>query len=51
MKKSFSSKMAKVVASMLKTTLIVEANSNSTIITFQPKAPNELEKFRKSSHK
>lgn len=44
--KNMSKKSAKVVAKGLKTVLRVESNTTSSVITFQPKVPEGLKKFR-----
>lgn len=38
---------AKGMATVLKTTLKADANSNSCVLVYQPKVPKELEKYRK----
>ena len=45
--KKLNEKAAKTVAKMVKQTLKVEANSNSCLIMYQPKAPKELSRFKK----
>ena len=45
--KRLNEKAAKAVARMAKQTLKVEANSNSCMIMYQPKAPKELSRFKK----
>ena len=40
--------IAKSVASVLKTSLRVEANTTSCILVYQPKAPKELSRFKKN---
>ena len=39
--------MAKGVASALNKVLKVEANTNSCVVVYQPKAPKSLERFKK----
>lgn len=46
-RKNFSKKVAKGVVSTLNTFLKVDANSASCVIAYQPKAPKELNRFRK----
>ena len=45
--KKLSKSIAKGTVSILNTFLKADANSTSCIITYQPKMPKELEKFRK----
>lgn len=45
--KKLSEKSAKAVANVVKQVLKVEANSNSCMIIYQPKAPKELSRFKK----
>lgn len=45
--KKLNEKAAKTVAKMAKQILKVEANTNSCMIVYQPKAPKELSKFKK----
>lgn len=45
--KKLSKGAAKAVANMAKQTLKVEANTNSCLIIYQPKAPKELSRFKK----
>ena len=42
-----SKKIGKGIALVLKIVLEIEANSTSCMVFFQPKAPKNLEKFRK----
>ena len=44
--KSMTKKMAKFVSKGLKYVLRVEANTTSSLMSFQPKAPEDLKKFR-----
>lgn len=45
--KNPSQKIAKTVASILDSVLKTEANSTSCCVIYQPKAPKELERFKK----
>lgn len=45
--KMLNEKAAKTVAKMAKQTLKVEANTNSCLLIYQPKAPKELSRFKK----
>ena len=45
--KKLNEKAAKTIAKMAKQTLKVEANTNSCIVIYQPKAPKELSRFKK----
>ena len=45
--KKQSNNMAKGVASVLNKVLKVEANTNSCVVVYQPKAPKALERFKK----
>ena len=45
--KKLNEKAAKTVARMAKQTLKVEANTNSCLLIYQPKAPKELSRFKK----
>lgn len=45
--KKLNEKAAKTVANVAKQTLKVEANSNSCMVIYQPKAPKELSRFKK----
>lgn len=47
MKNKVSKLVAKGVVSVLNTFLRVDANSASCCIIYQPKAPKELERFRR----
>ena len=47
MKEKKHSKMAKLTALALRKILIAEANSTSSVLLHQPKAPKELAQFRK----
>ena len=47
-KEQVTKTVAKGVAKSLNSMLRVEANSASCVIAYQPKAPKELERFRKS---
>lgn len=42
-----SKTIARGAASVLNSLLHVEANSTSCVVVYQPKAPKELERFRK----
>lgn len=42
-----SNKIAKAVVSVLDSVLKTEANSGSCCVIYQPKAPKELERFKK----
>lgn len=44
--KDVSKEVAKVIVKSLNNVLKVEANTASTFISFQPKAPKELQRFR-----
>lgn len=44
--KNTSKKTANVVAKCLRKVLQVEANTASSFVAYQPKAPTELKKFR-----
>lgn len=44
--KNSSNKIAKIVTKCLEKVLQIEANTASSAIYFQPKAPAELKKFR-----
>lgn len=44
--KNMQKKTAKVVAEGLKKVLWIEANTTSSFMSFQPKAPEDLKKFR-----
>lgn len=46
MRKNINEKAAKAVAQMATKALKVEANTNSCMIIYQPKAPKELARFR-----
>lgn len=46
-KEKFNTKTAKLVAKMATNTLKTEANAASCLVLFQPKAPKELERFKK----
>lgn len=46
-KEKMSKTVAKGIASALNSMLRIEANSTSCVIAYQPKAPKELEKFRR----
>ena len=48
MKSKLTKSVAKGTASVLNAVLRAEANSASCIIMHQPKAPKELEKFRRT---
>lgn len=39
--------IATAVGKILKATLFVDANTNSSIMIYQPKAPKELKQFRR----
>lgn len=39
--------IAKLVGKALKTTLFVDANTNSSIMIHQPKAPQGIERFKR----
>ena len=45
--KKLNEKASKTVARMAKQTLNVEANTNSCLLIYQPKAPKELSRFKK----
>lgn len=45
--KELSKRFAKGVADILDKTLRIDANSASCIIYYQPKAPKELDKYRR----
>lgn len=45
--KKLNEKAAKTVAKMAKQILKVEANTNSCLLIYQPKAPKELSRFKK----
>ena len=45
--KKLNEKASKTVARMAKQTLKVEANTNSCLLIYQPKAPKELSRFKK----
>ncbi|MFG6329639.1 MAG: cyclic lactone autoinducer peptide [Lachnospiraceae bacterium] len=45
--KTSSHKVAKTVANMLDSVLRTEANSTSCCVIYQPKAPKELERFKR----
>lgn len=45
--KKQSNIMAKGVATVLNKVLKVEANTNSCVVVYQPKAPKALERFKK----
>lgn len=47
-KKNLGKQAAKGVAAALDTILKTEANSTSCIVVYQPKAPKELARYRKS---
>ena len=47
MKETVASKAAKGVVMVLNKFLQIDANSTSCIITYQPKAPKELQRFRR----
>ncbi len=47
-KKNFGKKAAKGVAAALDTVLRADANSTSCIVVYQPKAPKELARYKKS---
>lgn len=47
MKKLISSFAASTITKILKTTLYSEANSLSTIISYEPQAPESLTHFKK----
>lgn len=47
MKERVTKTAAKKTVSVLNRILNIEANSSSCFFTYQPKAPKELEKFRK----
>jgi len=47
LEKKLNKNVAKAVANMAKQTLKVEANSNSCLLMYQPKAPKELSRFKK----
>lgn len=47
MKNKTKKSLAKGTASILNAFLCVDANSTSCIISYQPKAPDELVKFRR----
>lgn len=47
MKERVTKSVAKRTVSVLNRFLSIEANSSSCFFTYQPKAPKELEKFRK----
>ena len=47
MKKKITKDVAKKTAAILDSFLRMDANSASCCIAFQPKAPKELERFRK----
>lgn len=48
MKNNLSKEIAKKTVSVLNTTLRADANSASCLFMYQPKAPKELEKFRRT---
>ena len=48
MKRKISKSIANGTVSVLNAFLRTEANSTSCIITYQPKAPKELERFRRA---
>lgn len=45
--KILSGKSAKGIASVLKTVLKIEANTCSCALVYQPKAPKDLQKYRR----
>lgn len=45
--KKQSNNMAKGVAAVLNKVLKVEANTNSCVVVYQPKAPKTLERFKR----
>lgn len=45
--KDVSKKIAKVVSKGLRKVLAAEANSNSSFLAYQPKAPKALDKYMK----
>ena len=45
--KKQTNNVAKGVASVLNKVLKVEANTNSCVVVYQPKAPKTLERFKK----
>ena len=45
--RSSSNKIAKAVVNVLNSVLKTEANSASCCVIYQPKAPKELERFKK----
>jgi len=46
-KKVVSRKIAELVATSLNKLLVLEANSASCLVLYEPKVPNRLEKYRK----
>nr|WP_288741468.1 cyclic lactone autoinducer peptide [uncultured Mediterraneibacter sp.] len=47
MKKVISKKVAKLVATSLSKLLVLEANSTSCLVLYEPRTPNKLERYRK----
>lgn len=45
--KNISKSIAKIAIGVLNTVLCVDANSTSCMVIYQPKAPKELERFRR----
>ncbi len=45
--RKMNNKAAKMVTNTLKRVLKVEANTNSCVFVYQPKAPKKLDKFKK----
>lgn len=48
MKSKLSKTVAKGTVSVLNAVLRADANSTSCILTYQPKSPKELERFKKT---
>ena len=48
MKNNLTKKVAKKTAKVLNSFLSMEANTASCLIMYQPKAPKELERYRKT---
>lgn len=46
-KKQPKNRVATAVGKVLKATLFVDANTNSSIMIYQPKAPKELKQFKR----
>ena len=45
-KKKVIEKVAKTITNVLDSVLVVEANTNASLVFHQPKAPKDLSKFR-----